>query len=84
MDRAGLIQRRKARYMAQMLEGFEQTIQPLLPDTAGGAVQDFKGLVRARINALATDAVELIELDGTERNGAAIELRDRLHAEGRP
>ena len=83
MDRAALIQKRKGKYMAQVLEHFEQEVQPLLPPEARGAVQDFKALVRARMAALATDATELMELD-VERNGVAMEMRDRLSPTGRP
>jgi hypothetical protein len=82
MDRAEYIHKRKARYMAQVLEAFEQQIEPYLPDDAKPDMRDFKGLVRARINALATDAVDLISLDGQQQNGVALELRDQLHPTG--
>lgn len=77
-----LIQRRRGRYMAQTLTAFEERIQPLLGPEANGAVQDFKGLVRERFDALAADADELIGLlgEGVEVNGAAQRLRDRVRA----
>lgn len=68
--------------MAQVLEAFEQQIEPHLPPEAHAARQDFKGLVRARINALATDAADLMSLDGQQQNGVALELRDQLHPTG--
>lgn len=83
MDRAEYIHKRKARYMAQVLEAFEQQIEPHLPDDLRPELRNFKGLVRARINALATDAVDLMSLDGQEQNGVALELRDQLHPTGR-
>lgn len=83
MDRTEYIHKRKARYMAQVLEAFEEQIEPLLPESANDERQNFKGLVRARINALATDAVDLMSLSGQEQNGVALDLRDQLHPTGR-
>lgn len=86
MDRAEWVHRRKARYMAQILEGFEREIEPHLNGCDPGAVQDFKGLVRARLNALATDANDLMKLGdrAMEQNQLGQELRDGLHPTGRP
>jgi hypothetical protein len=85
MDRAAYVDSRKRRYMAQTLEHFEQHIEPLIPAASAGAVQDFKGLVRARFNALKTDAVDIMSLsDAGAVNGAAMELRDQLSPTGRP
>lgn len=78
MDRATYVQRRKGKYMAQTLEAFEAEIEKLLPPEAAGAVQDFKGLVRARFNSLAKDATEIMSLTDTQINGAAVDLRDAL------
>lgn len=77
---AEYVNRRKGRYMAQSLEAFERMIQPHLPPSAAGEIDAFKGLVRARFNSLANDAVEASEL---EKNGVAQELRDRLSPIGR-
>lgn len=82
MDRTEYIHKRKARYMAQVLEAFEEQIEPFLSDDANAARQNFKGLVRARINALATDAVDLMSLDGQEQNGFGLDLRDQLDPTG--
>lgn len=68
--------------MAQVLECFEEQIEPFLTENANAARQDFKGLVRARINALATDAVDLMSLDGQLQNGVALDLRDQLSPTG--
>lgn len=84
MDLAELITRRKGKYMAQTLEAFEQLIEPLLPASGHKAIEDYKGLVRARFNALATDSIEAAELVDTHVNGAAQDLKDRLSAVGRP
>lgn len=84
MDRAEYVHNRKKRYMAQTLEAFETQIEPHLPAELAGEVQDFKGLVRARMNALAIDAVEIFSVEDTAINGVAVEMRDRLSATGRP
>lgn len=76
---------RSKRYMAQLLDSFEAHIEPHISGSPGH-VQDFKGLVRARMKALAVDAAEAhaLVLHGMALNGAAVEARDRLHPEGRP
>jgi hypothetical protein len=85
MDRAQYVHKRKAKYMAQVLEAFEHNIEPLLRTEDKGTIQDFKGLVRARLNALATDAVDIIDLGDTAAvNGAALDIRDSLSPTGRP
>lgn len=74
------VHRRKKRYMAQVLESFEEKLEPALKDQGlDGEVQSFKGMVRARMNALATDAVEVFSLDpDASQNGLALEVRDHL------
>jgi hypothetical protein len=85
MDKAEYVGSRKRKYMAQTLEHFEQRIEPHLGPELAGAVQDFKGLVRARFNALATDSVDIMSLsDAGAVNGAALDLRDQLSPTGRP
>jgi hypothetical protein len=87
VDREQYLHRRKAKYMAQTLEEFENKIEPLLPDTeAAREVRDsFKGLVRGRFNGLAVDGCELLKLDGvSEINGVAQAFRDQLSPVGRP
>jgi hypothetical protein len=78
LDQAEYVHKRKRKYMAQVRERFEVEVQALLPESAAGAVQDFKGLVRARMNALATDAVEIMQLGDERQNGLALDIRDRL------
>lgn len=77
---------RSKRYMAQVLEEFETSIEPLLGREAAGSVQNFKGLVRARFNALAKDANEAFTLAnaGIAINEAGQQVRDQLSAVGRP
>lgn len=83
MDLATYIHRRKGRYMAQVLERFEEVLEPALKGAGlNGEIQDFKGLVRARMNALATDAVDVMEPGEQVQNGVALELRDRLSPTG--
>lgn len=82
MDKAYFVHRRKKRYMAQLLEEFEKDVEPLIPTEVA---DKFKGTVRRKLHALSLDACEIISLQpGEELNGAVIELRDRMHAEGRP
>lgn len=83
MDREQYVHKRKKKYMAQVLEAFEERIEPHLNAEAAGDVQDFKGLVRRRMNALAVDAADVMELTG-QINQAGQDLRDRLHPTGRP
>lgn len=84
MDQAEYIRKRRAKYMAQVLEAFELDIEPHV--TNKGAVQSFKGLVRARFNALAVDCTDLMALNARaeQMNGAAQDVRDSLHPTGRP
>lgn len=85
MDKAEYIQKRKGKYMAQILESCEQHLEPHLPPEAAGALQDFKGLVRARLNALSSDAIDVMALSAdTEINALAVEVRDRMSPVGRP
>lgn len=85
MDRAEYVQRRKAKYMAQTLEAFEAEVEAHLPPGHEAAVKSFKAKVRARFNALATDATEIMSLSDTaEINGLALEMRDRISPVGRP
>lgn len=81
MDRAAYVHKRKRKYMAQILEHFEQNIESHLGPEQAGAIQDFKGLCRMRINALAVDAVDVMD---QEQNGVALEIRDRISPVGRP
>jgi hypothetical protein len=49
------------------------------------SVDTFKGLVRAKMNALAVDAIDVMNLrDGEAINGYALETTDRLYPHGRP
>lgn len=82
MDKAAFVHKRKKRYMAQLLDEFEASVESHLPDEVA---RDFKGIVRRKLHALALDACEVINLKPDEEiNGAMIELRDKLHVEGRP
>ncbi len=82
-SREAAVQRRRGKYMAQVLEAFETRIQPHMPKAAAGDIQDFKGLVRVRFNALADDAIDILGTDMAQ-NGVAQELRDQLSPTGRP
>lgn len=85
MDKGEWVHKRKKRYMAQVLEAFERDLEPALKEAGlQDECEDFKGLFRRRINALAVDAVEVLELGDTAQNGAAQDLRDQLSPTGRP
>lgn len=81
MDKAQYVARRKGKYMSEVLEAFEELIEPLLPTTTAAKtnVASFKQGVRESLGALATEAVEIMSLsDSTAINGVAIEQRDAL------
>lgn len=80
MDRSEFLQSRRGRYLAQTLEEFERTIEPLVPEATA---KDFKALVRRKFGALAKEAVDLMGLDG-EMNGIAQDMKDRLHVDAAP
>lgn len=78
MDQAEYVHKRKAKYMAQVLEAFEEAVEPYLASDSAGAVQDFKGLVRARMNAFARDSIEIMSLrPGDAQNGFGLDLRHK-------
>lgn len=82
MDKPAFVHRRKKRYMAQALDRFDALAGPHLPQDVADEV---KGIFRSKMHALALDSIEVIQLKpGEEINGHVIELRDRLHIEGRP
>jgi hypothetical protein len=62
-------------------DAFETHIAPMLEHEQLTVVRDTKALIRARVNAVATDAIDVFSLrEGEELNGAAIELRDSIGA----
>jgi hypothetical protein len=67
--------------MAQLLEEFERDLEPLLPSDK---VEDFKALVRRKLNVLASDIVEKAEDErrGLIQNGVGQAVKDQLHADG--
>jgi hypothetical protein len=81
MDRAEYVHRRKGRYMAQLLEDFEEKLEPRLP---ADVAKEFKGMVRRKMQALATDVCELIELGDDAMNGFARDMKDRVHPDSAP
>jgi hypothetical protein len=83
MDKAEYVDKRRRKYLAQLLEAFEELIEPKVDDAE--SVATFKGLVRAKMNALAVDAIDVMNLRSDEAiNGYAIETTDRLFPNGRP
>lgn len=84
MDIATFIQQRRKRYLAQLLDDFETTLLPHLPETAEADVNTFKANVRRKMNALAVDAIEAKQLgETTQINGLAVEHRDHVSPHGR-
>jgi hypothetical protein len=80
MQKKEYVHRRKNRYMAKILAKFEESVEPVLrAQGKDQEIEDFKGYVRQKMNALAIDASEIIELKpGEVLNWAAVELRDQL------
>lgn len=80
-SRGAYVDRRKAKYMAQLLEDFEREIEPLIPTDKA---HRFKALVRRKFNAVAADFQELLDLDDrASKNELAQEIVDHLFADGR-
>lgn len=85
VDGPSYVQKRRRKYLAQAMEAFEELIEPHLPPGTEEQARNFKGLVRAKFNALAVDATDVMNLtDNAEINGFAIEMTDRLFPNGRP
>jgi hypothetical protein len=83
MDKAAYVDKRRRRYLAQLLEAFEELVEPKVDDAE--AVDKFKGLVRAKMNALAVDAIDVMNLRPDEEiNGYGVDVTDRLFPHGRP
>ena len=82
-DAENYVNRRKGRAMAQILEVFEEKLEPLLP---GEEAESFKALVRKKLNGLATDVTDVLkQADGTvKNNGVAEDIHNRLSADSRP
>lgn len=84
MERSEYIQKRRRKYLAQVMDFFDENVVPLIPQgTDLTLVEEFRGLCRAKFNALAVDATDVMNLDGFQVNGLADEVKDRLHADGR-
>lgn len=80
-SRKAYVEKRKGRYMAQTLEVFEETIEPLVTKDVAA---EFKALVRRKMNALATDCIDLLELGDMAKNGLAQDIADRVFPDGMP
>ena len=73
------IQKRRGKYLAQLLDQFEADIVPLLPEGSEQAIEEFKASTRRKFNALATDAYEITSVGTTAViNGHALDLRADL------
>ena len=76
MNKAELIDRRRSRAMAQVLELFEEKIERRIPQDVA---KQFKGSLRRKINSLTIDVTEIMELKpGEAINGHAQALKDQL------
>lgn len=66
--------------MAQLLELFEKSIEPHVP---APAAEKFKSEVRRKVNALAVDACDVMNIDqNTLLNGAGQDVKDRVFPDG--
>lgn len=78
MDKQGLIDKRRGKYLGQTLGRFEIEIEPRIPRDVS---ERFKAIVREKMGQLAEDAADIAELDDkTELNGHAQAVRDTLDA----
>lgn len=82
MDRGEYIQKRRRKYLAQVMDYFDEHIAPLIPEGSEVTVEEFRGMCRAKFNALAVDATDVMALDGYV-NSFAEEVKDGLYADGR-
>jgi hypothetical protein len=83
MDKSQYVDKRRRKYLAQLMEAFEELIEP--QTTNPESVATYKGLVRAKMNALSVDAIDVMCLRENEAiNGYAIDTTDRLFPNGRP
>jgi hypothetical protein len=81
MDKVAFVHRRKKRYMAQILSDFDENVLKHLPRDVA---DNFKGIVRQKMNAMAIDISEIISLaPGEQVNEDAIALRDRVFPHGK-
>lgn len=80
-SRIAYVDRRKGRYMAQLLEDFEENVEPLLP---AEVAKLFKVMVRRKLTAFSSDVIALLELGDMAKNQAAQELLDRFYPDGAP
>lgn len=73
MNGAAFLDKRGKRHMARLLEQYER-LHP------GQQSETFKAIARDVIRELTSDARDVIEAmeSGTELNGVAVELRDRI------
>lgn len=82
VDLRQYIRGRKNRYMAKILAKFEEELEPVL--RANGQhqeIEDFKGYVRQKMNALVVDINQVVSLPPDQiQNAAAVELRDRVNS----
>lgn len=79
-DVQAYVRRRGNRYMAKILSRFEELCEPTLREQGKTQeIEDFKGFVRQKMNALVIDTNEVVGNPGEQINWAAVELRDRVH-----
>lgn len=78
-DKKAYIERRRGRYMAQILTEFEAKIEPLID---AEVADEFKGVVRRKITALAADSIEIIEMRDQVINGHGQAIRDAIAPDG--
>lgn len=76
MDKAAVIDRRRAKHLAVLASDFERNIEPRVPREVA---ERYKALLRGELKTFAGEAAAIAELDRkTELNDHAEELRDSL------
>lgn len=86
---ASFIDKRKARYTAQVLEVFEKRLETPLgrrgvleePEIRA-AVAEVKAIIRSKLRELADDATEMMPFTEFRTNAAATEMTSPLRAAG--
>lgn len=74
-----MLHRKRKRATAALLKAFEDDIEPLIRPGSETAIDDFKGVCRAKINGLTFEAIALLELEpGEALNMKAVDLAEAL------
>jgi hypothetical protein len=74
-DKAAILHKRRKRAMTALLTEFEREIEPLIAAGHQEAIDNFKGVCRAKINGITFEAVGLLR--GGTVNDVAVQLAEQ-------